>query len=158
MEAVLGVAYGADCEDYMNIGVVLTQQGNASFKIACALFYRQFLLGKENGWTFLAVIDNLACLVKDIDVVGAQCDEGSVELLARIVQLLNSMQHAGRIVHHAIGIDDGIEVIVTKKTSNSVGKARTHEQEFVRGPYFKIRFWYSYCRLQSHVLQQIFPS
>jgi hypothetical protein len=68
------------------------------------------------------------------------------------------MQHAGWIVHHAKWVDNGLEVVIAKHTANPVGKARTHEQELVRGPYFKIRFWYSYCRLQSHVLQQIFPS
>ena len=85
MEAVLGVAYGADCEDYMNIGVVLTQQGHTLSEICGTLFYGKFLLGKENGWTFLAVIDNLARLIKNINVVCAQCNKGSVEPLKEYI-------------------------------------------------------------------------
>ena len=72
VEAIFGIAYGTDSEDYMHIGTFLIQRRHTLRKIFGAFVDREFPFLKQSGRSFLAVVDNHARFLEDIDMIGAE--------------------------------------------------------------------------------------
>ena len=133
MEAVFGIAYRTNSQDDADIGVDLLQECNTASEIVGTLLYREDLLCKESLWTLLAIIHNLACLVEEIHMVGAEGENGHIghSKCGCFIRIhpLQRMQHAGRVIHHAERIHRGVEQVIGKPFPDIVGKAATHEKQ-----------------------------
>ena len=135
--AVFAVADGTDGEDYVNVGTMTAQQVDDTEQIVGTFIDGQFLFLEEGGWALLAVVDNLARLLQAIDVVGAKGEEDytgeppPTPLQPEGEPTFHLMQHRGRIIHGAVGIDRSPEAFLHKPLADAVGKAGTYEEHFL---------------------------
>ena len=100
----------------------------------------------------LAVIYYLACFIENINVIGAEGQECSLDGLQIGLsgEALDGMEDGGGIVHHAKGINDGAELLVGKACAYLIGKARPYEEHLLASPYPKPRVVNIYNRSKIH--------
>ena len=120
MVAVLAVADGADGDNDLYVRPTAAQHFYRTTQVVSTFLYRQFTLVKEGCRTFLTVIDYLTRRLFYIHVVGTQRQEGKAG--SRLATLYR-MQHAGRVIHGAVGIDRRGELLFLKPPANAVSKA-----------------------------------
>lgn len=119
----------------MHIGILLSKDINSLLQIVGTLIYRKFLLIEQGSGPFLAIIDNLACFLQPIDVIGAQGEEDG--LCSR--HTFNCVEDGGWIVHYAEGVHHSAELLLLEALAYPIGKARAHEEHLFARTYLKVR-------------------
>ena len=119
----------------MHIGILLSKDINSLLQIVGTLIYRQLFLIEQGCGPFLAIIDNLACFLQPIDVIGAQGEEDG--LCSR--HTFNCVEDGGRIVHHAERVHHSAELLLLEALAYPIGKARAHEEHLFARTYLKVR-------------------
>ena len=163
VEAVFGITYRTDRYYHLHLRIYFLQYANGFRKSLTALVYRKFLLLKQPLWTFSAVINNLASLLQAIDMVRAEGEDADPSLtsikgrssntrrLAGVFyKALDSMEHTYGIIHYAIGIHHGAELILQKASAYVVGKTRTDKQHTFKRTYAECRFIYVHFCSELH--------
>ena len=139
MIAVLAVTDGTDGEDDLDVGTTAAKEVDSTEQVVGTLVDRQFFLLEKDCRPLLTVVDNLARLTEAVDVVGTEGEEcysgGSFVAFHRV-------QDAGGIVHHAIRVDGGSELVLYEPLANAIGKARAYEKYLFAGLYLKAGLWY----------------
>ena len=144
MVAVFAIADGANGEYDAHIGIGRMQDIDGLLQVIGTFIYREFLLGKERLGALLAVIYYLACFIENINVIGAEGQECSLDgfQIGLSGEALDGMEDGGGIIHHAKGINDGAELLVGKACAYLIGKARPYEEHLLASPYPKPRVIY----------------
>ena len=159
MVAVFAIADGTNGEYDAHIGIGGMQDIDGLLQVIGTLIYREFLLGKERLGALLAVIYYLACFIENINVIGAEGQECSLDgfQIGLSGEALDGMEDGGGIIHHAKGINDGAELLVGKACAYLIGKARPYEEHLLASPYPKPRVIYINYRSKLHIffLQRI---
>ena len=135
MIAVFAITDRTDRENNMHIRILLAEDMDSLLQIVGTLIYRKFLLIEQGCGPFLAIIDNLACFLQPIDVIGAQGEEDG--LCCR--HTFNCVEDGGRIVHHAERVHHSAELLLLEALANLIGKARAHEEHLFARTYLKAR-------------------
>ena len=153
MVAVFAIADGTNGEHDAHIGIGGMQDIDGLLQVIGTLIYREFLLGKERLGALLAVIHNLACFIENINVIGAEGQECSLDgfQIGLSGEALDGMEDGGGIIHHAKGINDGAELLVSKACAYLIGKARPYEEHLLASPYPKPRVIYINYRSKLHI-------
>ena len=142
--AVFAIADGTNGEHDAHIGIGCMQDIDGLLQIIGTLIYRKFLLGKERLRALLAVIYYLACFIENVNVIGAEGQECSLDgfQIGLSGEALDGMEDGGGIIHHAKGINDGAELLISKACAYLIGKARPYEEHLLASPYPKPRVIY----------------
>ena len=74
--AVLAIADGTDGEDDLGVWTAAAEQVDGAAQVVGTLIDGKLLLLEEGGRALLAVVDDFACFLQAIDVVGAEGNEG----------------------------------------------------------------------------------
>ena len=128
VEAILGIADGADGDDDVDIGTAATQDVDSLREETDALLNRQFLLLKEVLRPLLTVVYYLARGLQAVDVVGAQGEEGDA---GRGLGAPDGVEHGGGVVHGAERVDHNGEMLLLETPADAVGKAGAHKEQFL---------------------------
>ena len=132
--AIFAVTDGTDGEDNVDVGATGTQQVDDAHQVVGTFVDGEQFLLKQRGRALLTVVNNIARLLQAVHVVGAEGDEDDsgepppIPLQLEGEPPFNSMQHGGRIVHRAIGIDRGAELILHEPLTNTVCETAAHEE------------------------------
>ena len=156
MVAVLAIAYGRHCEDESCLWETVADELYGFVEVGGALGDGQLPLLKQALWPFLAVVHYLARLLENVDVVGAKGHHGSTLFVGRerhgvvLRQASHGVQDAGGVVHHAIRIDHGAELLFCEPLADIVGEARAYEQHALARLYLPRAFGNVYYGSEFH--------
>ena len=157
MKAVLGVADWADRDDDTDVITLRTQRLHGTTEVRGALVYRQLALRKETLRTLLTVVNYLTRLVKDVDVVGAEREDGSAGSIMVGKVALYGVKDARRIIHDTKGVDRGAKLILHEQPAYVVSKAGAHEEHALHGRDAERGLLYDDGSLELHIIQQFSP-
>ena len=157
MEAVLGVADWADRDDDTDVITLRTQRFNGTTEVRGALVYRQLALREETLRTLLTVVHYLTRLVEDVDVVGAEREDGCAGSIMVGEVALDGVEDARRIIHDTIGVDRGAKLILHEQAAYVVSKAGAHEEHALHGRDSERGLLYDDGSLELHIIQQYSP-
>ena len=139
MIAILAIAYGTDGEDDVRVLPALENQVGKTAQVVGALADRQLFFREQRLRPFLAVVHYLARLVQSVDVISAKCDEHQAR---HVFPPLDGVQYGGGIVHYAVWIDRGTELVVNEPLTDVVGEARPDKKHFLARLNREVGPWY----------------
>jgi hypothetical protein len=157
VKAVLGVADWADRDDDTDVITLRTQRLHGTTEVRGALVYRQLALREETLRTLLAVVHYLTRLVEDVDVVGAEREDGCAGSVMVGEVALDGVEDARRIIHDTKGVDRGAKLILHEQPAYVVSKAGAHEEHALHGRDAERGLLYDDGSLELHIIQQFSP-
>lgn len=133
MIAVFTIADRTDGQDDADLWVMLAENVDGLLQVVSTRINSEFLFLKEGSRALLTVVDNLACFLQAVDMVGAEGEENRAGITAIPLYTLQGMEDGGWIVHCPKGIDDDGEALVLEMLTDAVSETRAHEKQGFAG-------------------------
>ena len=147
--AVFAVADGADGQHDLYVRTAAAEHVEGLLQAVGTLRHAEHFLLKQRLGALLAVVDNLACLLQPVDMVGAECEEYHAGCSG--IAALDGVEHADGVVHGAKGIDCHGETLIAEAAADAIGKARPDEEQGFARFYLERCLGYVNNRSEIHV-------
>ena len=139
MVAVFAIADGRDGDDEAQPWEGLKQDSYGKIEVVGTFKDGQLLLLKKALRAFLTVVYYLSCIFEDVNMVCAEREDGGalLRLLKRhgfvFQESVHRMENTCRIVHHTVGVDDGVKLLVDEAPADVISKARPDKEHALHG-------------------------